>query len=58
MNEPTFTTAMREQFSLPGETAMDFMKQLKALDNNDKTYFYRELQKTGTKCSLPQGVAT
>ena len=57
MSEPTFTAAMREQFSLPGETAMDFMKQLKALDANDKAYFYRELKKAGIECSTPQGVA-
>ncbi len=56
MSESTFTAAMREQFSLPGETAMDFMKQLKALDANDKAYFHRELQKSNIPCTPPQGV--
>lgn len=55
MSDKTFTAAMREQFSLPGETATQFMQQLKALDNSDKLYFHKILNAEGHACSHPQG---
>lgn len=55
MSDKTFTAAMREQFSLPGETATQFMQQLKALDNSDKLYFHKILNAEGHTCSHPQG---
>jgi hypothetical protein len=44
----TFVMAMKEHFgTLPGQTLMDFAKELKALDQDDRAYFINELRTVG-----------
>ena len=50
----SFTGAMLDFFGkLPGMTAMDFQKELKALDTADRTYFRDQLATVGYKVDPP-----
>lgn len=45
--EMTFTAAIMDFFGYkPGQKLMEFRDELKALDEKDRAYFARELEKT------------
>lgn len=50
----TFTVAMKKYFGfLPGQQLTSFSKELQALSNADRQWFYEQLNKNGIECDPP-----
>lgn len=53
----SFSAAMKKTFGLPGETAGDFMRQLKALNDEDRAYYSDAMNKAGIPHEPPKPAA-
>lgn len=54
----TFMVAMREFFGLlPGQTSMEFGKEIVRLSKDDRAYFTAELAKVGINVTTTDGAA-
>ena len=49
----SFVIAMKENLKLDSESNMDFLKQLKTLDEKNRADFHRLLLQSGIECDPP-----
>lgn len=49
-----FVMTMKETFSKSGQTAMEFLGEMKKLTQEDKAWYHAELMKSGIECNAPE----
>ena len=53
MAKKSFVIAMKDAVKLDSESNMDFLKQLKGLNDKDRTDYHRILGESGIDCEAP-----